>query len=84
MLTWNNMGKLFQKKKRVQDLLGNIKDNSPASNAAKGTILATPTLRNSFANAVAHLATTLQLGQLMQDNHNISATQTGRGRNGRG
>jgi hypothetical protein len=77
-------GEVISDENQVRDLLSNIKDNCPAANAAKGTILATPTLQNSFANAVAHLATTLQLGQLMQDNRNISATQTGRGHNGRG
>jgi len=54
-----------------------IKDNSPAANAAKGTILATPTLRSSFDNAVAHLATTLQLNTSMNDTHNISTAITG-------
>ena len=83
----------------MRDLLINIKDTSASTNAAKGTILATPNLRNNFANAVAHLTTMLQLGQsLQQDNQNISATQTGgaggrvyqdgrnnrRGRGGRG
>jgi len=58
-------GEVISEEKRVQDLLSNIKKNSPAANAAKGTILATPTLQNSFTNAVAHLAMTLQLGQLM-------------------
>jgi hypothetical protein len=82
-------GELISEEKRVRDLLTNIKDNSPATNAAKGTILATPTLRNSFSNAVAHLSTTLQLSQTLQDGRNISATQTqggrtGGGRNGRG
>ncbi len=72
-------GEIISKEKRVRDLLTNIKDNSPAANAAKGTILATPNLRNNFANSVAHLSTTLQLGQVMQDNRNISATLTGRG-----
>lgn len=69
-------GEIILEEKRVRDLLSNIKDNSPAANAAKGTILTTPTLRNSFANAVTHLSTTLQLGQAMQDNHNISSTKT--------
>ena len=53
-----------------------IKDNSPAANAAKGTILATPTLRTNFANAVARLVTTLQLNQSFQDTRNISGANT--------
>jgi len=60
----------------VRDLLQGIKDNSAATNAAKGTILATPTLQNSFENAVAHLATTLQLNMSMNDTRNISLTGT--------
>ncbi len=56
-------------------------------------ILVTPTLRNSFAHAAAHLSTTLQLSQSTQDSRNISTTQTsgrgegtgrGRGRGGHG
>jgi len=46
------------------------------ANAAKGTILATPTLRNSFDNAVAHLATTLQLSVSISDTRNVSSTGT--------
>jgi hypothetical protein len=69
---------IISEEKRVQDLLTNIKDNSPAANAAKGTILATPALRTSFSNAVAHLSTTLQLGQ-SQDTRNISSTNTMKG-----
>jgi hypothetical protein len=64
-----------------------IKDNSPAANAAKGTILATLTLRTNFANAVAHLATTLQLNQSFQDTRNINTSKTGDGghnKSGRG
>jgi hypothetical protein len=38
--------------------------------------LATPTLGNNISNAVAHLFTTLQLGQALQDSHSISATQS--------
>jgi hypothetical protein len=72
-------GEIISEEKRVRDLLTNINDNSPAANAAKGTILATPNLRNNFANAAAHLSPTLQLGKVMQDNRNISATLTGRG-----
>jgi len=74
-------GEIISEGKRVRDLLTNIKDNSPAANAAKGTILATPTLRTSFANAVAHLSTTLQLGQT-QDTRNISSINSGTGRGG--
>jgi hypothetical protein len=78
-------GEVISEEKRVRDLLVNIKDTSPAANAAKGTILATPTLRNKFANAVAHLSTTSQLGQTMQDSCNISSTNTQGGRtNNRG
>jgi hypothetical protein len=45
----------------------------------------TPNLHNSFSNAIAHLATTLQPGQA-QDTRNISTTNTNRrgGRDGRG
>jgi hypothetical protein len=60
-------GEVISEEKRVRDLLQGIKDNSPAANAAKGTILATPTLRSSFDNAAAHLATTLQLNSSMND-----------------
>jgi hypothetical protein len=77
-------GKHVSEEKRVKDLLMGIKDNSPAANAAKGTILATPALRTSFANAVAHLATTLQLNQSFQDSRNISGITTGTGRGGEG
>ena len=52
-------GEVISEEKRVRDLLANIKDNSAAANAAKGSILATPTLRNNYSNAVAHLSTTL-------------------------
>jgi len=78
-------GEIISEEKRVRDLLANIKDNSPAANAAKGTVLATPNLRTNFSNAVAHLATTLQLGQ-SQDTRNISSTNTNKGgaRGGRG
>jgi hypothetical protein len=79
-------GEVISEEKRVRDLLTNIKDNSAAANAAKGTILATPNLRTNFTNAVAHLATTLQLGQ-SQDTRNISTTTSsykGGGRGGRG
>ncbi len=80
-------GEIISEEKRVRDLLTNFKDNSPAANAAKGTILATPTLRTSFANAVAHLSMTLQLGQT-HDTRNISSinsgTDRGGGRGGRG
>jgi hypothetical protein len=47
-------GEVISEEKHVRDLLTNIKDNSPAANAAKGTILATPALRTNFSNAVAH------------------------------
>jgi hypothetical protein len=78
-------GEQVSEEKRVRDLLQGIKDNSPAANAAKGTILATPNLRNNFSNAVTHLATTLQLSLSLQETRNISTTQTGGpGRNGRG
>ena len=70
-------GEVISEEKRVRDLLTNIKDNSPAANAAKGTILVTPNLRNNFANVVAHLTTTLQLGQTLQESRNIFSTQTG-------
>ena len=71
-------GEIISEEKWVRDLLTNIKDNSPAANAAKGTILATPALRNNFSNAVAHLSTTLQLRQ-SQDTRNISSTNTMKG-----
>jgi hypothetical protein len=74
-------GEVMSEEKRVRDLLANIKDNSAAANAAKGTILATSTLRNNFSNAVAHLSMTLQLGQALQENRNISSTTTGKGNN---
>jgi len=72
-------GEVISEEKRVRDLLTNIKDNSPAANAAKGTILSTLTLRNNFSNAVAHLSMTLQLGLAMQDNRIILSTNTVRG-----
>jgi hypothetical protein len=75
-------GEFISEEKRVRDLLTNIKDNSAAANAAKGTILATPNLRTSFTNAVAHLATTLQLGQ-SQDTRNISSTTSSQYRGGK-
>ncbi len=92
-------GEHVSEEKRVRDLLMGIKDNSPAANAAKGTILATPTLQTNFANAFVHLATTLQLNQSFQDTRNISGANTsktgdgghntsgrgrGRGRGGQG
>jgi len=77
-------GQHVSEEKRVRDLLMGIKDNAPGANAAKGTILATPALRTSFANAVAHLATTLQLNQSFQDSRNISGITTGTGRGGEG
>ncbi len=79
-------GKIISEEKRVCDLLQGIKNNSAAANAAKGTILATRTLRNSFDNAVAHLATMLQLNMSMNDTRNISATgtQNNQGRGGQG
>lgn len=82
-------GEVVSEEKRVRDLLTGIKDNAPATNAAKGTILATPNLRTSFANAVAHLATTLQLSQSTLDTRNVSSSQTTRegndgGRGGHG
>jgi hypothetical protein len=72
-------GEIISEAKRVRDLLQGIKDNSAAANAAKGTILATPTLRNSFDNAVAHLATTLQLNTSINDTRNVSSTGTYKG-----
>jgi hypothetical protein len=69
-------GEIISEEKRVRDLLQGIKDNSATANAAKGTILATPTLRNSFENAVAHLATTLQLSMSVNDTRNISSSNT--------
>jgi len=78
-------GEIVSEEKRVRDLLQGIKDNSPAANAAKGTILATPSLWASFANSVAHLSTTLQLSSSQQDPRNISSTYTSSGRgNNRG
>ncbi len=78
-------GEIVSEEKRVRDLLTGIKDNYPATNTAKGTILATPNLRNSFFNAVTHLSTTLQLSQSLQDPRNISASNTaGRSEGGRG
>jgi hypothetical protein len=74
-------GEVISEEKRVRDLLTNIKDTSPAAAAAKGTILAIPHLHNNFANSVAHLSTTLQLGQSLQEPRNISSTQSGRGSN---
>jgi hypothetical protein len=74
-------GEIISEEKRVRDLLQGIKDNSAAANAAKGTILATPTLRNSFDNAVAHLATTLQLNTSINDTRNVSLTGTYNGNN---
>jgi hypothetical protein len=71
-------GEIILEEKHVRDLLANIKDTSPAASAAKGTILATPNLHSNFANAVAHLSTTLQLGQSLQEPRNISSAQTGR------
>jgi hypothetical protein len=41
-------GEVVSQEKWVRDLLVGIKDNSPAANAAKGTILATPNLRTSL------------------------------------
>jgi hypothetical protein len=77
-------GEIVSEEKCVRDLLQGIKDNCAAANAAKGTILATPTLRNSFDNAVVHLATTLQFNMSMNDTRNISAsgTQNNHGRGG--
>jgi hypothetical protein len=67
-------GEQISEEKRVRDLLMGIKDSSQAAIAA----------RMSFANAVAHLATTQQLNStLLQDTRNISSTNTGRG-DGRG
>jgi hypothetical protein len=60
-------GKIISEEKRVRDLLQGIKDSSAVANAAKGTILATPTLRNSF---------TLQLGMSMNDTRNVSSSNT--------
>jgi hypothetical protein len=77
-------GEIISEEKRVRNLLVGIKDNSPAANAAKGTILATPTLRTSFANAVAHLATMLQLSQSYQDNRNVSGVATSKTGGGEG
>ncbi len=88
-------GEIISEEKRVRDLLQGIKENSPAANAAKGTVLATPNLRNNFNNAVAHLATTLQLSTSLNDSRNISSMGgkqkgcgggrgNGQGRGGRG
>jgi hypothetical protein len=82
----NKYGKIISEEKRVRDLLTNIKDNSAAANAAKGTILATPNHQTNFSNAVAHLATTLQLGK-SQEIRKIPSTQSsyrGGGKGGRG
>jgi hypothetical protein len=65
---------IISEEKCVRDLLQGIKDNLPAAKTAKGTILATLTLKNSFHSAVAHLTTTLQLSQSQQETHNISST----------
>jgi hypothetical protein len=62
--------------KRVGDILQGIQDNSPAANAAKGTVLATPNLRNNFNKAVAHLATALQLSMSVNDSRNVSSAST--------
>ncbi len=70
-------GEIISEEKRVHDLLTGIKDNSPATNAANGIILSTPNLRTNFMNAVAHLATTLQLSQSLQEPRNLSAAHTG-------
>ncbi len=75
-------GEVISEEKRVQDLLQGIKDNSPAANAAKGIVLATPNLRNSFNNAVALLATTLQLNMSLNDSRNVSSTNTNTKRRG--
>ncbi len=76
-------GEVVSEEKRVRDLLQGIKDNSPAANAAKGTVLATPNLRNNFNNAVAHLATALQLSMSINDSRNISSASTdNKGRGG--
>lgn len=69
-------GETVSKENCVRDLLQGIKDNSAATIAVKGTILATPTLRNNSSNAVAHLSTTLQLNLSLLDPRNISATNT--------
>jgi len=69
-------GEVNLEEKRVCDLLQGIKDNSPAANAAKGTILTTPPLRNNFNNAVSHLATTLQLSMYLNLLRNIGSTTT--------
>lgn len=69
-------GETISEEKRVRDLLQGIKDNTAAANAAKGTVLATPTLQNNFANAVAHLSTALQLSQSTQDPRSIGASNT--------
>jgi hypothetical protein len=67
-------GEVISEEKRVRDLLQGIKDNSAIANAAKGTVLATPNLRNNFNNAVAHLATTLQLSLSINDTRNVNST----------
>jgi hypothetical protein len=78
-------GEIISEENRVRDLLYNIKDTSPAANAAKGTILATPNLRSNFSSAVAHLTTALQLGQsLQQETRNISSTNSAKGKGGHG
>jgi hypothetical protein len=78
-------GEIISEEKHVRDLLYNIKDSSPVANAAKGTILTLPTLRNNFSNAVAHLTTALQLGQSFQETRNISSANTiGKGRSSQG
>jgi hypothetical protein len=77
-------GEVVSEEKRVRDLLVRIKDNSPAANAANGVILATPNLRTSFANSVAHLAMTLQLNQSYQDSRNVSGLNTSNDAKGQG
>jgi hypothetical protein len=70
-------GETISEDKRVWDLLQGIKD--PTAKAARETVLATPHLRNSFTNAVTHLAPSLQLNLSVQDPWNISVTNTSAG-----
>ncbi len=63
-------------KGQVRNLLQGIKDNTAATIAAKDTLLVTPMICNNFANAMAHLSTTLQLSQFIQGPCSIGATTT--------
>jgi hypothetical protein len=76
-------GQVIPPDKRVRDLLQGIKDLK--ANAAKETILANNHLRNDFS-AVTHLATSLQLQGIINEDstRNVSGMQSGRGNQGQG